>query len=83
MAHHTTMPAPVPTVGPGVPRASMDQGDGPGRPCVDVDGQRVCVRTPRVSTQWLPDTPSHRHLSVVWFRLRVDAQGKPLCTLQA
>jgi transposase-like protein len=34
------------------------------------------------STQWLPDTPSNRHLTLVWFRLLVDAHGKPLFTLQ-
>src|SRR6516225_6633461 len=33
-------------------------------------------------TQWLPDTPGNRHMTVVWFRLLVDDHGKPLCTLQ-
>jgi transposase-like protein len=49
---------------------------------VDVAGPRFRVRTPRFITQWLPDTPSNRHLAVVWFRLLVDAHGKPLFTLQ-
>jgi len=82
MKHHTTLPAPVHKVRPGAPLASMDQGDGPGRPRVDVDGQRFRVRTPRFSTQWLPDTPSNRYLTLVWFRLLVDAHGRPCFTLQ-
>jgi transposase-like protein len=49
---------------------------------VEEDGQRFRVQTPRVSTQWLPDTPSNRHLTVVWLRLLVDEHGKPLYTLQ-
>lgn len=61
---------------------AADQGRGTGRLRVDVDGQRFRVRTPEVSTQWLLDTPSNRHLTVVWFRLMVDAQGKPCFTLQ-
>ena len=40
------------------------------------------MRTAQFSTQWLPDTPSNRHLAVVWFRLLVDEHGKPLFTLQ-
>ena len=82
MAYTTTVPAPVHHVHPGAALASMDQGEGPERPHVDVDGQRFRVRTPRFSTQWLPDTPSNRHLNLVWFRLLVDAHGKPLFTLQ-
>jgi hypothetical protein len=50
---------------------------------VEVDDQRFRVRTARFSTQWLPDTPSHRHLTVVWFRLWVDEHGQSLYTLQA
>ena len=68
MAHDTTLPAPVRALPP---------------PSVEVDGQHFRVRTARCSTQWLPDTPSHRHLTLVWFRLLVDAHGKPLFTLQA
>jgi transposase-like protein len=49
---------------------------------VEADGQRFRVRTAQFATQWLPDTPSNRHLMVVWFRLLVDDQGKPLFTLQ-
>jgi transposase-like protein len=47
-----------------------------------VDGQRFRVWTAWFTTQWLPDTPSNRHLTVVWFRLLVDEHGKALCTLQ-
>jgi hypothetical protein len=47
-----------------------------------VEGERFRVHTPRFATQWLPDTPSNRHLLVVWFRLLVDAHGKPLFSLQ-
>ena len=61
---------------------AVEQGDGRAPPCVEVDGPRFRVRTSRVSTQWLPDTPSNRHLTVVWFRLLVDEHGKALCTLQ-
>jgi hypothetical protein len=49
---------------------------------VEVDGQRFRVQTPRVSTQWLPDTPSNRHLTVVWLRLLVDEHGRPWFSLQ-
>jgi hypothetical protein len=49
---------------------------------VEVEGQRFRVRTPQFATQWLPDTLGNRHMTVVWFRLLVDDQGKPLCTLQ-
>ena len=68
MGHDTTIPG--------------DQGGGPAPPRVEVDGQRFRVWTPRFATQWLPDTPSNRHTTVVWFRLLVDAHGKPLFTLQ-
>jgi transposase-like protein len=61
---------------------AVEQGDGRAPPCVEVEGPRFRVRTSRVSTQWLPDTPSNRHLTVVWFRLLVDEHGKALCTLQ-
>ena len=59
-------------------RASL----GSGGPRVEVDGQRFRVQTPRCSTPWLPDTPSNRHLTLVWFRLLGDEHGKPLFTLQ-
>ncbi|MGH8069085.1 MAG: hypothetical protein ACRERE_28385 [Candidatus Entotheonellia bacterium] len=42
------------------------QGDGPAPPRVEVDGQRLRVWTPRLTTQWLPDTPGNRHTTVVW-----------------
>src|SRR4249920_2729703 len=68
MAHDTTI--------------AGDHGDGPAPPRMEVDGQRFRVWTPRFATQWLPDTPSNRHTTVVWLRLLVDAHGKPLFTLQ-
>ena len=68
MAHDTTL--------------AVEQGDGPAPPRVAVDGPRFRVRTATFSTQWLPDTPSNRHLTVVWLRLRWDAHDKPCCTLQ-
>ena len=52
MAHDTTL--------------AVEPGDGPAPPRVEVDGPRVRVRTAQVSTPWLPDTPSHRHLTSVW-----------------
>jgi hypothetical protein len=60
----------------------VGQGQGPEWPSVEVAGPRFRVRTPRFSTQWLPDTPSHRHMTVVWRRLLRDEHGKPLFTLQ-
>ncbi|HSF28948.1 MAG TPA: transposase [Candidatus Tectomicrobia bacterium] len=68
MAHDTTL--------------AVEQGDAPALPRVEVDGPRFRVRSAMGSTQWLPDTPSNRHLTLVWFRLLVDAHGKPLFTLQ-
>jgi len=78
MAHDTTLPAPVCAIPPRPLRASL----GSGGPSVEVDGQHFRVRTARCSTQWLPDTPSNRHLTLVWFRLLGDEHGKPLFTLQ-
>jgi hypothetical protein len=66
MAHGTTRPAHVHTGLPSPPRASLEQGLDPERLSVEVDGPRFRVRASRVSTQWLPDTPGNRHLSVVW-----------------
>ena len=82
MAPGTTLPTPGREIMPRPPRASLDHGQGPAGPSVEVDGQRFRVRTARCSTQWLPDTPSNRHLTLVWFRVLVDAHGKPLFTLQ-
>ena len=82
MAHDTTLPAQACKGISSPPGESSDNGAGAGRPHVEVDGQRFRVRTPRFSTQWLPDTPGNRHLSVVWFRLLVDEHGKGLFTLQ-
>jgi transposase-like protein len=61
---------------------SADPAQDLGRPGVEVAGPRFRVRTPKFATQWLPDTPSNRHLTVVWLRLLVDEHGKPLFTLQ-
>jgi hypothetical protein len=83
MIHGTTLPVPAHTGLPSPPRASLDQGHGPEQLSVEVDGPRVRVRASRVSTQWLPDTPGNRHLTVVWLRLLVDRQDQPLFTLQA
>jgi len=60
----------------------MDTGHRRGRLSVEVEGQRFRVRTPSFSTQWLPDTPHNRHLTVVWLRLLVDEQGKSVFPLQ-
>jgi len=68
MAHDTTL--------------SVEQGDAPAPPRVEGDGPRFRVRTATVATQWLPDTPSNRHLTLVWCRLLGDEHGKPLFTLQ-
>src|SRR5262244_3771164 len=68
MSHETTL-----AVEPGVDPAPLR---------VEVDGSRFRVRTAQFATQWLPDTPSNRHLTLVWLRLLVDAHGKPLFTLQ-
>lgn len=59
---------------------AVAHGDGPAPPGVEVDGPRCRVRTAMFSTQGLPDTPSNRHLTLVWCRLLVDAHGQPLCT---
>jgi transposase-like protein len=59
-----------------------DQGQELGGPRVEVDGQRFRVRTAKFSTQWLPDTLSNRHLTVVWLRLLRDEHDKPCFTLQ-
>ena len=61
---------------------AVEQGDDPAPLRVEVDGSRFRVRTVQFSTQWLPDTPSNRHLTLVWLRLLVEAHGKPLFTLQ-
>ena len=68
MTHHTTL--------------AVDHRQAPGGLSVEVNDQRFRVHTPRFATQWLPDMPSNRHLTLVWLRLLVDAQGKPLFTLQ-
>jgi transposase-like protein len=82
MAHSTTIPAQGGTGLPSPACEARETGHSTERLSVEVDGQRFRVQTPRVSTQWLPDTPSNRHLTVVWLRLLVDEHGKPLFTLQ-
>ncbi|HEX9870489.1 MAG TPA: hypothetical protein VGC99_18235 [Candidatus Tectomicrobia bacterium] len=78
----TTLPAHVRHGLPSPPGESLDPGHNTGRLTVDVDGERFRVRTARCATQWLPDTPSNRHLTLGWCRLRVDEAGKSRCTLQ-
>ena len=82
MNHGTTTPAHMRNKLRRPPHASSAQGSDRGRLSVEVAGQRFRVRTPQLATQWLPDTPGNRHMTVVWFRLLVDDQGKPLCSLQ-
>jgi hypothetical protein len=82
MTYDTTLAAQRCPEGPSPPHASWASGDHRGELCVEGDNRRFRVRTTRFTTQWLPDTPSNRHLTVVWCRLLVDAQGKPLFTLQ-
>src|SRR4030095_151864 len=82
MPHHTTLPAHVRHGFPSPPDDSLDTEHNLGRLTVDVDGQRFRVRTAQLSTQWPPDTPSNRHLTVVWLRLLRDAHDKPCFTLQ-
>jgi hypothetical protein len=83
MPHGTTLSAQQRPEAPSPPHESWDTGHGTGGLSVDVAGQRFRVRTPRFATQWLPDTPSNRHLTVVWLRLLVDERGRPLFTWQA
>jgi hypothetical protein len=82
MTHDTTLPAHLRQRLPGSAGESLETGHHTGRLTVDVDGQRFRVRTAQCSTPWLPDTPSHRHLTLVWCRLLVDEHGKSLFTLQ-
>ena len=82
MSHGTTTSAHMRNELLRPPHESSAQGYDTGRLSVEVEGQRFRVRTPQLATQWLPDTPGKRHMTVVWFRLLVDDHGKPLCTLQ-
>ena len=66
MAQDTTLSAQRRTGVPSPPHESWDNGDCRGELQVEVDAQRFRVRTARFSTQWLPDTPSNRHTTVVW-----------------
>lgn len=61
---------------------TVEPGDAPAPLRVEVDGSRFRVRTAQFSMQWLLETPSNRHLALVWCRLLVEAHGKPLFTLQ-
>ena len=82
MAHHTTLPAPKREGIARPPGGSLDPGQGTGGLSVERDGQRCRVQTATFSTQWLPDTPSNRHLTIVWLRLLRDAHDRPCFTLQ-
>src|SRR6266852_2528217 len=82
MNHGTTTPAHMRNKLLRPPHESSAQEADRGRLSVEVEGQRFRVRTPQLATQWLPDTPGNRPMTVVWCRLLVDDQGKPLCTLQ-
>src|SRR5262250_2766249 len=82
MAHPTTLPAPKREGIARTPSGSLDPGRSTGGLRVERDGRRFRVQTATFATQWLPDTPSNRHLTLVWLRLLVDAHGKPLFTLQ-
>src|SRR5499427_9760056 len=83
MAHPTTLPAPKREGIARTPSGSLDPGRSPGGLRVERDGQRFRVQTATFSTQWLPDTLSNRHLTIVWLRLLRDAHDRPCFTLQA
>ena len=61
---------------------AVEQGDDPAPPRVAGDGPRFRVRTATFATRWLPETPSHRHLPLVWCRWLVDEHGTPRFTWQ-
>ena len=82
MDHGTMRPAPAHEVITGPPGASGSPRHGTARLSLAVDGQRLRGQTASVATQWRPDTPRHRPLAVVGFRLLVDEHGTPLFTLQ-
>src|SRR2546427_506192 len=82
MSHGTTTPAHMRNELLRPPHESSAQRYDTGQLSVEVEGQRFRVRPPQFATQWLPDTRGNRHMTVVWFRLLVDDQGKPVCTLQ-
>ena len=81
MAHDTTIPPKCARDSPPSPRVVGPRGQ-PGRLMRGRGRSALSGADRQVSTQWLPDTPSNRHLTVVWFRLLVDEHGKPLFTLQ-
>jgi|RhiMetdeSRZDD1v2_1073273.scaffolds.fasta_scaffold286865_2 transposase-like protein len=83
MTHHTTLPVPKRAGRAHPPGGSLAPGQGTGGLSVERDGQCFRVRTATFSTQWLPDTPSNRHVTVVWLRLLRDAHDRPCFTLQA
>ena len=83
MRHGTTTPAHMDNALLRPPPESSVQRYDTGRLSVEVEGQHFRVRTPQFATQWLPDTPSNRHLTIVWFRLLRDAHDRPCFTLQA
>ena len=83
MHHGTTTPAPMDNALLRPPHESSVHRYDTGRLSVEVEGQRLRVRPPQCATQWLPDTPSNRHLTLGWLRLLRDAHDRPCFTLQA
>jgi hypothetical protein len=82
MPYHTTLLAPKRAGIAHPPGGSLAPGQSTGGLSVDRDGQRFRVRTATFATPWLPDTPSNRHLTVVWVRLLREAHDRPCCTWQ-
>ena len=82
MSHGTTTPAPMRNELLRPPHELSAQRYDTGQLSVEVEGQRFRVRTLQFATQWLPDTPGNRHLTVVWLRLLRDEDDKPCFTLQ-
>jgi hypothetical protein len=66
MTEDTTLLAQVRQGLPSPAGEALDPEHHTGRLTVDVASARCRVRTARVATQWLPDTPGHRHLAVLW-----------------
>ena len=66
MTDDTTLLAQVRQGLPSPAGEALDPEHHTGRLTVDVASARCRVRTARLVTQWLPDTPGNRHLAVVW-----------------
>lgn len=82
MAHPTTLPVPKRAGIAPLPGGSLDPGQDTGGLSVARDGQRFRGQPATFSTPWLPDTPSNRHLTIVWLRLRRNAHDRPCFTWQ-